>query len=90
MKKVAASEVTRNRIADLMHEGFDASDLMRTGVRLMIEQALEAEVDEALGRGRYERSDEPSRGYRNGAGSYFLHGSAPLSIRIRRRETSST
>jgi transposase-like protein len=67
MKKVAGSEVTRKRIAELMNEGFDASDLMRTGMRLMIEQALETEVDEALGRGRYERTGEAARGYRNGA-----------------------
>ena len=45
-----------------MNEGFDASELMRTGMRLMIEQALETEVDEALGRGRYERTDLPTRG----------------------------
>ena len=67
MKKVAGSEATRKRIAELMNEGFDASELMRTGMRLMIEQALETEVDEALGRGRYERTDLPTRGYRNGA-----------------------
>jgi transposase-like protein len=67
MKKIAGSEVTRKRITELMNEGFDASDLMRTGMRLMIEQALETEVDEALGRGRYERTGEPARGYRNGA-----------------------
>lgn len=66
MKKVAGSDATRKRIAELMNEGFDASDLMRTGMRLMIEQALETEVDEALGRGRYERTDQPVRGYRNG------------------------
>ncbi len=66
MKKVTGSEATRKRIAELMNEGFDASELMRTGMRLMIEQALEGEVEEALGRGRYERTDEPLRGYRNG------------------------
>lgn len=66
MKKVTGSEATRKRIAELMNEGFDASELMRTGMRLMIEQALEGEVDEALGRGRYERTEEPARGYRNG------------------------
>jgi putative transposase len=66
MKKVASSEMTRKRIAELMDEGFEASDLMRTGMRLMIEQALEAEVAETLGRGRYERLGEPGRGYRNG------------------------
>ena len=32
----------------------------------MIEQALEAEVDDALGRQRYERTSEPTNGYRNG------------------------
>lgn len=67
MKKIAGSEATRKRIAELMNEGFDASELMRTGMRLMIEQALETDVDEALGRGRYERTDQPPRGYRNGA-----------------------
>jgi hypothetical protein len=67
MKKLAGSEATRKRISELMSEGFEASELMRTGMRLMIEQALEAEVGEALGRGRYERLAEPARGYRNGA-----------------------
>ncbi len=66
MKKVTGSEATRKRIAELMNEGFDASELMRTGMWLMIEQALETEVDEALGRGRYERNGEAARGYRNG------------------------
>ncbi len=62
MKRVAGSEATRKRITELMSEGFDASELMRTGMRLMIEQALESEVDEALGRGRCERKEEPARG----------------------------
>jgi putative transposase len=66
MRKVAGSEVTRKRIAELMNEGFEASELMRTGMRLLIEEALEAEVDETLGRGRYERLSAPAQGYRNG------------------------
>ena len=49
-----------------MNEGFEASELMRTGMRLLIEEALEAEVDETLGRGRYERLSAPAQGYRNG------------------------
>ena len=32
----------------------------------MIEQTLEVEIDEALGCRRYERTGEPTRGYRNG------------------------
>lgn len=67
MKRVSGSEATRKRIEELVEsEGFDLSEMMRTGMRLMIEQALEAEIDEALGRQRYERSQEPPRGYRNG------------------------
>jgi putative transposase len=39
--------------------------LVREGARKMLQSALEAEVDEFLGRRRYQRSDE-NRGYRNG------------------------
>ena len=66
MKRISGSEATRKRIGELMNEGFEASELMRTGMRLMIEQALESEVEEALGRGRYERSQGAAPGYRNG------------------------
>lgn len=66
MRKLAASEMTRKKIEELMNQGFDACELMRTGMRLMIEQALEAEVDDALGRERYERTPGPAKGYRNG------------------------
>ena len=67
MKRISGSEATRKRIAELMNEGFEASELMRTGMRLMIEQALESEVEDALGRGRYERSQGAAAGYRNGS-----------------------
>ncbi len=67
MKKLPASEVTRKAIDELMNQGFDASELMRTGMRLMIEQALEAEVGDTLGRQRYQRTQAPPKGYRNGA-----------------------
>jgi putative transposase len=67
MKRVSGGEATRKRIAELVNsEGFDLSEMMRTGVRLMIDQALEAEVEKALGHQRYERSGEPAKGYRNG------------------------
>jgi len=35
-------------------------------VRKIIEETLEAEVSDALGRGYYENGAEPGRGYRNG------------------------
>lgn len=51
MKKAPASEVTSKMIRELMNQAFDASELMRASVRLVIEQALEAEVGDALERG---------------------------------------
>ena len=35
-------------------------------MRKIIEETLEAEVSDALGRGYYENGAEPGRGYRNG------------------------
>lgn len=35
-------------------------------MRKIVEEALEAEVSDALGRGYYQRGGEPGRGYRNG------------------------
>jgi putative transposase len=66
MKRVPASEATRKRIAELMNEGFSKSELMKAAMQLIIEEALEAEVDDGLGRGRYERGGAEAKGYRNG------------------------
>lgn len=43
----------------------ELESLVRAGARGMLQKALEAEVDEHLGRGWYQRTDE-FRGYRNG------------------------
>ncbi len=44
-----------------------AGDWIRRAARVMAEQMLSAEVDEALGRGSYQRRDDDSQvGYRNG------------------------
>jgi transposase-like protein len=40
--------------------------VIRLGIRKFVEEALEAEVRDALGREYYERGSEPGRGYRNG------------------------
>jgi putative transposase len=45
--------------------GSALEELVREGARLMLERALEAEIDEFLGRERYARGAE-FRGYRNG------------------------
>ena len=47
-------------------DGDARAELLKLAVRKIIEEALEAEVSEALGRGYYENGAEPGRGYRNG------------------------
>lgn len=71
MARVPGSEATRKAIKRMFEgeEGaVDTSAFVRQAVRLMIEEALEAEVSERLGRGYYERSgaEERAGGYRNG------------------------
>jgi putative transposase len=67
MARVPASQATRNALKKMFERGdqdFDQSQFVRQAVRLMIEEALEAEVNEQLGRGYYERG--AATGYRNG------------------------
>jgi transposase-like protein len=71
MKKVPASEATRKRLeAVFSGEQIDPGRIVREATRLMIEQALEAEVEHALGRGYYEHGQasagEEPRAMRNG------------------------
>jgi transposase-like protein len=72
MKKVPASEATRKRLeAVFSGEQIDPGRLVREATRLLIEQALEAEVEQALGRGYYEHGqaageDAAARPMRNG------------------------
>lgn len=55
MKKVPASEATRKRLEEVFSaEQIDPGRIVREGTRLLIEQALEAEVEQALGRRYYE------------------------------------
>ena len=67
MARVPASERTRNELKDMLagKSPADRSRLVRQAARLIVEEALEAEATDALGRGYYERG-EPRRGYRNG------------------------
>lgn len=74
MARVPSSVGTRKRIGDMLagETGeLNTSAFVRQAVRLMIEEALEAEVSERVGRGYYERgsraADEAvTGGYRNG------------------------
>jgi transposase-like protein len=70
MERIPASERTRERLKALMNGVGEVSDgrseLVRLAVRLIIEEALEGEAGDALGRGYYARGAAPAAGYRNG------------------------
>ena len=66
-KRVLASTTTRKRIEDLISgvEGkAERSDLVKLAAQLIIEEALEGEVQEQLGREYYARGE--AVGHRNG------------------------
>ena len=68
--RIPASEQTHQRLEALLREGVADGDarteLFKLAVRKIVEEALEAEVSDVLGRGYYESGAEPGRGYRNG------------------------
>ena len=65
-RRVPASEKTRKRIEDLLsgNEQAERSDLVKLAAQLIIEEALEGEVEAELGRGYYGRGE--TSGHRNG------------------------
>lgn len=71
-KKVLPSETMSKALADLIQGNETAEDLlselMRRSLEHMLQQSLEAEVSDFLGRGHYERAEDPDAhsGYRNG------------------------
>jgi putative transposase len=70
MDRIPASERTRERLKSLMEgDGEKAdlrSELMRLAARLIVEEGLEGEAADALGREYYVRGASPGAGYRNG------------------------
>ncbi len=70
MERIPASERTREQLKALMEGRSEAvggrSDLVRLAARLIIEEALEGEATDALGRDYYARGAAPRGGYRNG------------------------
>ena len=70
MPRLAALERTREELRALMGGDIGTaagrSDLVRLALRLIVEEALEGEVSDALGRGRYARGEGDKTGYRNG------------------------
>src|SRR6476619_1186752 len=69
-KRIPPSMRTRQSLSDLI-EGRLASpdgraELVKLATRLIVEEALEAECRDALGRDDYQRGAEDGQGYRNG------------------------
>ncbi len=67
--RVPASERTSQRLRELLGDlpdGEALSEVMKLGMRKIVEEALEAEVSDALGRGYNERGGELGRADRNG------------------------
>jgi transposase-like protein len=70
MERIPASERTRELLKGLMEGRSESpdmrSDLVRLAARLIIEEGLDGEARDALGRDYYAHGAEPGRGYRNG------------------------
>lgn len=70
MERIPASEQTRERLKALLEGKVGDSDvrseLVRLAARLIIEEGLEGEATDAVGRGYYARGAMPGTGYRNG------------------------
>jgi len=75
MKKIAPSERLEKRFFEAVSvSGKPLSEAARLGAQLMLQKALELEVSDFLGRGRYERSgDGAVLGYRNGYEPKSVH-----------------
>ena len=69
-KRIPGSMRTREALSELIEGHLSTPDarsqLVLLATRLIVEEALEAESRDALGRGYYEHGGDPSRGYRNG------------------------
>ena len=68
-KRVPASRRTREQLDELFAGGTEAdvrSELIRLGVRRLVEEVLEAEVDDRLGREYYRHGADGTRGHRAG------------------------
>jgi transposase-like protein len=68
--RIPASERTNQKLDELLSQGVADGDaraeLLKLAVRKVVEEVLEAEVAEAVGRGYYDSGAVPGAGYRNG------------------------
>ena len=70
-KRLPASMRTRQSLSDLIEGRLSSPDgrgeLVKLATRLIVEEALEAESRDAVGRDYYEHGAAPGQGYRNGS-----------------------
>lgn len=72
MKRVAPSELLQQELQQLLSAGIRPAEadplgkLVRLAARLVLQEALEQEQADFIGRSRYERGEQPRHGYRNG------------------------
>lgn len=67
--RAPVSERTSQRLRELMNglgDGEIGSQVIRLGIRKIVEEAWEAELRDVVGRGYHEHDAEPGRDYRNG------------------------
>lgn len=68
--RISPSERFRDEFYQLIHSGREIGQILkeaaRIGVRLLLQSALEEEVTDFLGRGRYARGEREREGLRNG------------------------
>lgn len=71
MKRIAPSEQIGQALQEFLRGGIEASqqpvsEMLRLAAQKIVQEALEQEVVDYLGRERYERRDESQQGLRNG------------------------
>lgn len=88
MQNIPPSEQTRQAMHNFLRQGIEGSEqptsqLLRLAAQLVLQQALEEEVTDFLGRERYERRREGQQGYRNGYEAGHLRSAeGELGVRV--------
>jgi len=97
MKKIPPSERISKEIDDILQNGTPEhedllSSLIRKSVKKLIQEVIEQEVHDYLGRGYFKRDDESKPGYRNGYENKYIRTSeGRLALEVPQlRETDET
>lgn len=88
MKKIPPSERISKEIEDILHNGTSEdedllSTLVKKSVKKFIQEVIEQEVQDYLGRGYFERNIESKGGYRNGYENKYIktsEGRLPIEV----------